>query len=294
VSIGMPVYNGEPYVRAALDALTAQTYTDFELVVGDNGSTDHTAEIVLEVASRDPRVRLLPSDENRGAAWNYNRVFHATSGRYFRWAAHDDLVAPTHLERLVEALDEASRGTVLSQSLTTFIDVDGNEIKPWDDEFDVSSERASERLRELVRHLVMCNVAFGLTRRSAMERTRLHGAYPSADRVFLAEMALLGKFTIVPERLFLRRLHPGMSRKANSSLSEVAEWFEPGSGREVRPEYVHLFTEHVRAIVHSPIGLGPRMNVLGVFLPTWLERYGRTMASEARRGIKARAWPRPG
>jgi glycosyltransferase involved in cell wall biosynthesis len=293
VSIGLPVYNGERYLREALESLLAQTYTDFELVVGDNGSTDATRDIALEAANRDSRVHYLPSDENRGAAWNYNRVFHETGGRYFRWAAYDDLVAPTYLERLVEAMDAAPTLTVLAQTQTLFIDEDGNEVGPWDDRFDLSSQRAWNRLAQLVRHLVKSNVLFGLMRRSALERTRMHGAYPSADYVLLSELALLGTWVVVPERLFLRRVHPGMSRLANRRLEDVAEWFEPGTGEEARPEFLRLFSEHLRSIASSPLGWGERSKAFAAFLPVWFVRHRRGMARElwgvAGRRLRVRA-----
>lgn len=282
VSIGLPVYDGEQYLASALESILGQTYTDFELVVGDNGSTDATREIVAEFVKRDARVRVLESDENRGAAWNYNRVFHASHGEYFRWAAYDDLLLPTYLERLVETLDAAPPTTVLAQTLTTLIDEHGNDVGVWDDRFDLTSLRPSTRLRRLVKHLVMSNVFFGLVRRSAMERTRLHGTYPSADYVFLAELALLGTFATVPERLFLRRVHPGMSRYAHTSLAQVAEWFEPGSGARARPELLRLLAEHLRAIRRSPIGLREEAVTVSMFLPVWFARHRGAMATELR------------
>lgn len=289
VSIGVPVYNGERYLAAALEALLVQTYGDFELIVGDNGSGDATAEICADVAARDARVRVLRSDENRGAAWNYNRVYHASTGRYFRWACHDDLVAPTYLERVVEALDGAPPSVIVAHSRTALIDEDGNDAGVWEDEFDLTSSDPAHRLASLVRHLVMSNLLFGLVRRSAMERTHLHGAYPSADYVLLAELALLGGTVIVPELLFVRRVHPAMSRYANTSLHDVAEWFEPGTGGTVRPEKLRLFVEHLRAIRRSPIGFGVRAKAAGIFVPLWVARHRREMAREVWSATGARA-----
>jgi glycosyltransferase involved in cell wall biosynthesis len=280
VSIGLPVYNGARYLQEALDSILAQTYADFELVVGDNGSTDGTQEICVAAAASDERVRFLPSDENRGAAWNYNRVFHATSGRYFRWAAHDDLLAPTYLERLAETLDASPPDVVLAQTETTVIDEQGERLRDHDDAFDASQADPARRIASLVRHLVMSNVFFGLMRREALARTRLHGAYPSADYVLIAELALLGRFTIVPERLFYRRVHPGMSRSAHLGLSSVAEWFEPGTGGSARPEFWRLFGEHLTAIRLAPLGRVQRLRVTGAFLPSWLARHKGAMAGE--------------
>ena len=80
VSVGMPVYNGERYVKAALDAVLAQTFRDFELIISDNASTDATGEICREYAARDPRIRYSRNNENIGAARNGNRTIQlATS-----------------------------------------------------------------------------------------------------------------------------------------------------------------------------------------------------------------------
>ena len=64
VRIGMPVYNGEKFIREAIDSLLAQTFSDFELIISDNCSTDKTQEICKEYASKDPRVKYLRQIEN--------------------------------------------------------------------------------------------------------------------------------------------------------------------------------------------------------------------------------------
>jgi glycosyltransferase involved in cell wall biosynthesis len=90
VSIGMPVYNGEKYLRQALDSLLTQTYENFELIISDNASTDGTQEICLEYAARDKRIQYHQNIYNRGAVWNFNKVLELASGEYFMWAAYDD------------------------------------------------------------------------------------------------------------------------------------------------------------------------------------------------------------
>ena len=100
VTIGLPVYNGEDFLESALDTLLAQTYTDFELVIADNASTDRTGEICRR-AARDARVRYHRNDENVGAMRNFNRVFELARGEYFMWAAHDDAHEPDYLRRCV-------------------------------------------------------------------------------------------------------------------------------------------------------------------------------------------------
>ncbi len=90
VTIGMPVYNGAKYIREALDSLLAQTFTDFELIISDNASTDDTQAICEEYALRDNRIRYVRQGENQGALANFQFVLDQARGKYFMWSAADD------------------------------------------------------------------------------------------------------------------------------------------------------------------------------------------------------------
>ena len=122
VTIGLPVYNGGQFLATALDSLLGQTFTDFELIISDNASTDTTEEICREYARADARVRYRRSSENRGFTWNANRVVELAAGKFFRWAAHDDACLPTFLERCVETLRSESPSVVLAYPRSKVID----------------------------------------------------------------------------------------------------------------------------------------------------------------------------
>ena len=92
LSIGLPVYNVAKFVCATIDSLLAQTYTDFELIICDNASTDGTLAIAQEYADRDPRVRIHRNPTNVGASKNYEIAVDQLRGEYFKWQAADDLV----------------------------------------------------------------------------------------------------------------------------------------------------------------------------------------------------------
>lgn len=97
VSMGMPVYNGAEYVREALDSLLGQTFSDFELIISDNASSDATQAICEEYARRDSRIRYVRQGENKGAAANFRFVLDCAKADLFMWAAYDDLWAPNYL-----------------------------------------------------------------------------------------------------------------------------------------------------------------------------------------------------
>ncbi|HEY2371461.1 MAG TPA: glycosyltransferase [Gaiellaceae bacterium] len=281
VTVGLPVYNGARYLSTALDSLGAQTFADLQIVISDNCSTDETEEICRAFAARDERVRYIRRAENRGAAWNFNSVVAETTSPYFKWAAADDVLAPSCVERCVEVLDEISERVVLVYPETKLIDEEGTVIGDWRDGVDLHQPAAHDRLRSLVENLVLGHPMFGVARRHALERTHLNGSFPSSDYVLLAELAMLGEIRRLDEPLFFRRIHADSSRNANTSSEALAEWF--GSSSTVHYEHARLFAEHLRAIASSPIPRGERVLCLGTFLDAGLRRWGVHIVEEVLR-----------
>src|SRR5688500_5450428 len=85
VSVGVPVYNGERYVARSIEALLAQTFADFELIIADNASTDGTEAICRAYVMRDPRVSYHRSPTNVGIVANFNRCVALARAPYFKW-----------------------------------------------------------------------------------------------------------------------------------------------------------------------------------------------------------------
>lgn len=270
LTIGLPVYNGEPYIGAAIESILGQTFGDFVVVVSDNASTDSTEEIVRSYAG-DVRLQFLRSPENRGAAWNYNRVFAECRTPYFKWAASDDVLAPTCVERCYEAMREAPEDVVLVFPRTRLIGADGEPMGDLDDRLIVLETTPHARFGYVVRHVVWGNPAFGIIRSDVLRRSRGHGNYPSADWVLLAELALHGQFWQVPEPLFLRRFHGGTSRKANATAHEIAQWFDPNS-KGGESEFRRVFREHFGSIKHAPLSSSERALCYATLVSAWTRR----------------------
>lgn len=106
VTIGVPVYNGEATLRAALDSLLAQSFSDYEIVISDNASTDSTATICAEYVRRHPKIRYFRQDTNIGGERNFKFVLDRARGIYFMWAAADDVRSPDFLDANVTILNE--------------------------------------------------------------------------------------------------------------------------------------------------------------------------------------------
>ena len=133
VSIGLPVYNGEKYLRAALDCILRQDYADFELVICDNASSDGTEAICREYAARDGRIRYTRNETNIGASGNYKRVFELSRAEFFKWASHDDTFHPSLVRRCMEVFATAPTDTVLVCSRADIIDEAGKRMEVSND-----------------------------------------------------------------------------------------------------------------------------------------------------------------
>ena len=277
VSIGLPVHNGENYLAEALESILAQTYRDFELIICDNASTDGTEAICRRYQERDPRIRYHRQPRNLGACANYDMTFLLSRGTYFKWAAHDDVLAPTFLQRCVDVLDD-DPGCDLVHPRTIVIDGDGREVVGYIDTIALDSEDPVERLARwmLSDPHGLCNPVFGLVRQEAMARTALHGDYLSSDRVFLAAMALGGRCREVDEGLFYCRLHDTNSVRANLDKRDLKAWFS--GSRPAWPVFKlwRLLAEFTRTVHRSSLSAREQLRAYRVVL-AW--------ASVVRRGL---------
>lgn len=261
VSIGMPVYNGEPYLEAAIRSNLDQTYGEFELIISDNASTDATETICRDLAATDERIRYVRNDRNLGAAANYNRTFELASGEYFRWSNADDLLEPRLLERTLEVL-RSRPDAVIAHGLTCLIDAEGQSLGRPPDKLDLQQDRPSDRYRAFYGREGMTNIIYGLMRSSAMRRTALMGtgSFPAADVQFMASMALLGKFVEIPEVLFYRRLHEN-AMSVNVDQLKYKTFWAASDAEFVLPAW-RFELAGLKAIVRGPLPLGEKARLL--------------------------------
>jgi glycosyltransferase involved in cell wall biosynthesis len=258
VSIGLPVYNGGNYLRTALDTILHQSYQNIELIISDNASTDDTAQICREFQANDGRVRFYGNHKNLGAAANYNRVFELARGKYFKWAAHDDVLAPSFIEQAVETL-EANSEAVLCCSTTRRISHSGEETGTYisDLSWDASSPACRFEGLVFVRHA--CVAVFGLIRREALAKTRLIGPYINSDRVLLAELGLHGRLTELSEPLFFRRDHSGSSLRTFPEPRDRVVWFDPKKAPHLAfPEWNEVLG-YAGAVARAPLRSADRI-----------------------------------
>ncbi len=257
VSIGMPVYNGENYIEQALDSLLEQRMKDFELIISNNGSTDRTDEICRKYAADDRRICYYQNELNRGAAWNFNRVYRLSKGEYFMWAAHDDLWSPEFLEKCVQALDN-NQDVILCYTSTEMIDEQCNILKIYFVNTALASENAHVRFGASWRYPPQIPV-FGLIRSDVLGRTCLIGNYSSSDRTLVGELALQGPMYGVPDYLFHYRYHKQQSTGVQYRTRRARRaWYDPEKTDSMSFPVLRLCVEYIKSISRAPLNIKER------------------------------------
>lgn len=282
VSIALSVYNGENYLAEAIESILAQTFEAFELIISDNASTDGTAAICRKYARQDARIRYFRQPRNLGAAPNYNWGFAQAQGEFFKWAAHDDYIAPTFLERCVAVLD-ADAEAVLAYPMTVRVSDDGEEVFK---EYGLQHMRLDapvvhHRFFDLLYHPHRDPI-FGLIRSSALRHTSLIQNFADSDGNLLAELSLQGRFVEVPEKLFYWRQHPDRSIRKYPDARKRAAWFDTSMAGKLHFPAWRALREYAVSLSKAPLRSSERLWCY-LYLMRWAVQYRwRVLAGELR------------
>lgn len=217
VTIGLMVYNEAAYVRETIRSIQQQAFQDFEIVVGDNASTDGSSEIIAELAEQDKRIVHIKRPYNIGALQNWNDIVIQAKGEYFVLAGGHDLWSENYLESLVEEL-ENSNNAVLAFCKTQWLDDQGNELPIPTSILDTSGMSSLGKYVSLM--FANQHYLYGMTRVAAMRQTRLQLDILGSGEIYLQELAQLGDFVLVENERWFRR----KNRSTEKEMKRLARY----------------------------------------------------------------------
>lgn len=212
VAVCVPTWNAATFIEPTLEAIAAQTYTNFKVLISDDASSDQTAALCEKFAAKDSRFQVIRQSRRLGWVGNVNALLKAARGDYFVFAFHDDLIKPDYLRRLVEAL-EANPEAILAYSDLELTQVNHDRENLIYDALQGLDSRI-ERAKAVILQKGHWWVPYrGMFRAIAVERVgglkrNLAGEF-SADWPWLLHLALLGPFVRVPEQLCCKFYKPG-------------------------------------------------------------------------------------
>jgi glycosyltransferase involved in cell wall biosynthesis len=199
VSIGVPVYNGMPYLRGALESLLTQDEPDIEVVISDNASEDGTEKYCRALVSRDPRVRYFRNDINVGAAKNFQKVLSLSSAPLFAWAAHDDVYRSDFISKC-RAVLQARPDSVLCVPAHRRINETGELISVRYEPSELASLDLETRLRAHLSRRAWLTI-YGLWRREVLMRIGPPLPVWGSDVILVWRALLLGPVETIREPL---------------------------------------------------------------------------------------------
>lgn len=219
VSVVIPVYNGENYLRLAIESVLSQTFQDFEIIVIDDGSKDATPDIAHSFGNR---VRYV-KQENAGVAAAVNHGISLARGRYFAWLSHDDFWAPEKLSSQVQALEHVDSPAVCYTDIK-WIDGEGKVF----DEKELPLPDRRELVRAILRWDLVLYAAYSLVcDLRCFEQVGLYDLKRryTQDADMLLRLARTFTFVRVPEKLMLIRQHSARESLRPAFVAEADAFY---------------------------------------------------------------------
>lgn len=230
ITVVLPVYNGEKYLAEAVDSILAQTVTNYELIMIDDGSTDGSLQILRKYEQRDSRIRVI-ARENRGLATTLNDAVDIARGAWVARMDQDDIALPHRFERQLEWLKE------------TGADISGS----WVRRFGTSDKRVVKlrKTDEAIKMEMLFCSPFAhpavMMRTALLKLLRYDKAWEKAEDYDLWERAAEAgwKMTNVPEVLLLYRVHTTQISTSTANLQQR-------QGQEIRRRYWEFVFQSMR------------------------------------------------
>lgn len=213
VTVFIPVYNGEKYIRESLESILYQTYQNLEILIVDDGSTDNTVKIVKSF--HDSRIRLLINEENKGIPYTRNRGLAEANGKYLAIMDADDISYPHRIQKQVEFMEKNPE-----------IDVAASYYKMIGGKLNKTFKPKFIKKNELKIDLLFANSVGNPTSMIRMETIKKHNLrynenyFVSQDYGMWTEISKIGNLVIMPDVLLKYRFgHENISKK-----SEETKW----------------------------------------------------------------------
>ncbi len=264
---------------------SVRPWSHFELIISDNASADGTQAICEDYARRDGRVRYVRQPTNIGGPRNWNAVVHEARGVFFKWASASDYCEPRMLEKCVHVM-QAEPDVVLCHGLTQLVEENEHPIEVFQGDASFDQDRPSERFARVLELMTLNNAQSGVIRLDVLRRTRLDRLYPSGDMALMAELALYGKFRLIPEVLLFRRMAPG-TFTAFLSPAERRAFLDPRAKTSVKLVRTRRHLDNMLSITRAPLPLREKLRAFRIALK--LARWERLTMWRELRSVVGRA-----
>ena len=273
VSIGLPVFNGEKGLESAINSLLEQDYSNFEIIISDNGSTDSTPKICETFVGKDKRIKYFRSEENRGTIWNFNRVFELSSGEYFMWAADDDSRSSDFISKCVNELDLNKKAVMCCPYMNAFVEGDDRPVYISTLNSFAAKTSLVDRYYETINNFSAIAM-YGIYRSVAIKKTKkMQAGIIASDLCFIRELSFYGVFIQVPEVLFSYY----MREKWNSKQQDFKVFFGNANKPWWYIPFIMVLLTNIKDILSSDISIINKIKLLFIVVFSEIKRLNKRL-----------------
>ena len=228
ISIGIPVYNGEKFIRKCIESVLQQTHRNFELIISDNASTDSTPKICEEYLHKDDRITFVRQNKNMGPNWNFNFLLGKAAEEYFVWIAADMFLLPEFLEKNIAVLESQDKVV----GCISKIKIDYTYVDEFKTEKEILKKiglayrprdtlpitgNYMERIRKYLRHFPW-EMFYSVYRTRALRKSFVHDFFIGHDAGLVLSVLKYGEIQVVNQFL-LESFPSGMSSEGMMQLT---------------------------------------------------------------------------
>jgi len=260
VSIGLPLFNGEKWIRPTIESVLAQDYRDLELVISDNASTDASAEICREYRQDDARIKYFRNEHNVGVSNNFNLAFERARGEFFKWTSCSDLIDRSFVSRCLPVLESQS-DVALVFPRTRLFRAELDDGQDYVERFDLDDHDPVVRFARYTLQAGLNNIMHGLIRSSMLRKTQMYRKFIGADYNMIADLILRGRAVHLPDVLHFRRMDDE-TFSARYSAIELKRLYEPSRPGKMSFQIWRRAINYVPVALHAPLPWRIRLRLL--------------------------------
>ncbi|WDP88654.1 MAG: glycosyltransferase family 2 protein [Desulfobacter sp.] len=270
VTIGMPVYNEEKFLSATIRSILEQDYSNIELIISDNASSDTTENICKNWCKKDKRVKYIRNKKNIGAIKNFYQVSENAKGEYFMFAGGHDRWSRNYISECLNVL-EKSQASVLAFPSIRWIDKNGLELNKDTPFYDT---RGCDPIIRFF-HVLWGPMTpiYGLIRTDKLKEVRLDLEIIGADLIILTELCFIGPFTYVPDAIWYRRSQLGQESRKQRVQRYNKQLFEKGSLFSKLFPNLKIPFELLKSILNAEFNLADKAAILSLCILSMPFRY---------------------
>lgn len=276
VTVILPVYNGEKFLKKTLESMSAMDYPNYTILISDNASTDNTGLICSAFAEKDSRVRYSRNETNVGPGKNAQKLEQMCLTPYIMVASDHDLWHPSYISRLMEVLTK-DESVVLAYPRTTIIDIHDNIIEKAPDILDTRGLDRIRRFSKIIWEFTWGNMNFGIFRTDAYRHSiKTERNVIGCDHVQMALLSLEGSIAQVDDFLFYRR----DNRPGEDNIKRQIDWYMKSKIKALTP-WTMLAFEQIKVVREADLSETEKELLLEDIINCYRSRFGNGIRKEA-------------